>query len=159
MTPTPWLTDWIHGAPLPEPTRWARPGVALLFNLECPGCVSRAMPWFKRAARRAAAVGEADGGAGVQLFAVHTAYGHRQLEREAVAPQLQHYASSFAELPFPVALDLSGAWASAMGAEGTPHWFVWDAQGTLERSVYGSQENALTRLEYLFEGWGIALGD
>jgi hypothetical protein len=158
MDTTPWLDDWIHGEALSLPRQWARPGVALLFNLECPGCVSRAMPWFKRAARR---VAESDSGRGssVQLFAVHTAYGHRQLDRDAVVPQLQHYASQFAELPFPVALDLSGEWASAMGAEGTPHWFVWDASGGLERSVYGSQENALTRLAYLFEGWGVMLGD
>jgi hypothetical protein len=32
---------------------------------------------------------------------------------------------------------------------------VWDADGRLERSVYGSQENALTRLAYVLEGWGI----
>ena len=58
-----------------------------------------------------------------------------------------------------MALDLDGGWARAMGAEGTPHWFVWDGAGAVERSVYGSQENALTRLAYVLEDWGVALDD
>jgi len=149
-TDTPsWPDDWPHGAPLADSSSWGRPGIALLFNLECAGCVSRAVPWLKRAA---AAAGDS-----VTVFAVHTAYGHRTLERDAVAPQVEHFAANFARLPFPVALDLDGSWAAAMGAEGTPHWLVWSADGSLERSLYGSQENALTRLAYLFEGWGVDL--
>ena len=67
---------------------------------------------------------------------------------------MSHYAGAFASLPFPVALDLDGAWSQMMGAEGTPHWFAWDEHGVLERSVYGSQGNALTRLGYVVERWG-----
>ncbi|MDA0700608.1 MAG: TlpA family protein disulfide reductase, partial [bacterium] len=104
------------------------------------------VPWLKRLA---ATVGDR-----AVLSAVHTAYGHRLLPRDQVAPQVAHYAAVFAELPFPLALDLDGSWAEAMGAEGTPHWFVWDGAGSLERSVYGSQENALTRLGYVVAGWG-----
>lgn len=108
--------------------------------------MSRAIPWLKRAAPlvRGHAV----------VFAVHTAYGHRALERDAVVPNLERFVRDFARVPFPVALDASGSWAEAMGAEGTPHWFVWAADGTVERSVYGSQENALTRLSYVLEAWG-----
>ena len=145
-----WLDDWVHGAPVAPPHEWGRPGIALLFNLECAACVSRALPWLRRAA--------AQSGDRAVVLAVHTAYGHRVLPRDAVAPQLARFASSFARLPFPVALDLDGGWAERHGAEGTPHWFVWDEQGKLERSVYGSQENALTRLAYVLEGWGVELG-
>jgi len=141
-----WLDDWVHGSPVGSPRTWGRPGIALLFNLECAGCVSRAIPWLKRVA------------SGLDehavVFAVHTAYGHRRLERDAVAPNLQRFAEGFARLPFAVALDVDGDWAERMGAEGTPHWIVWDAAGEVERSVYGSQENALTRLGYVLEGWG-----
>lgn len=146
-----WLEDWIHGEPVAPPATWGRPGLALTFNLECAGCVGRAIPWLKRVAPRVAER--------ATLFAVHTAYGHRTLPRDQVAPQLARYAADFAQLPFPVALDLDGGWAQAMGAEGTPHWFVWDGAGTLERSVYGSQENALTRLAYVLEDWGVALDE
>jgi hypothetical protein len=149
-TPT-WLEDWVHGGPVSPPASWGRPGLALTFNLECAGCVGRAVPWLKRVAPRVA--GRAT------LLAVHTAYGHRTLPRDQVEPQLVRYATGFAQLPFPVALDLDGDWAQAMGAEGTPHWFVWDAAGALERSVYGSQENALTRLAYVLEDWGVALDE
>jgi len=153
-TPVPapsWLDDWVHGDPVAPPATWATPGLALTFNLECAGCVGRAVPWLKRLAPRVA-------GHGV-LLAVHTAYGHRTLPRDDVVPQLRHYAAGFAQLPFPVALDLDGSWARGMGAEGTPHWFVWDDAGNLVRSVYGSQENALTRLAYVLEDWGVALDD
>ena len=142
-----WPDDWVHGAPVPPPEAWGRPGLALAFNLECAGCVARAVPWLKRLATK---VGER-----ATLLAIHTAYGHKTYPRDQVVPRLQHYAGTFAALPFPVALDLDGAWAAAAGAEGTPHWWVWAADGTLERSVYGSQENALTRLAYVLEGWGV----
>jgi len=143
-----WPSNWVHGDPLPPPMAWGKPGLALAFHLECAGCVGRAVPWLKRAA---AGVGDR-----AVLLAVHTAHAHRTLERELVVPRLTHYARSFAALPFAVALDLDGAWATAMGAEGTPHWFVWDEHGALVRSIYGSQENALTRLGYVLEGWGVA---
>lgn len=149
--PIVWPTDWVHGAPVPPPTTWGRPGLAVAFNLECAGCVGRAVPWLKRLAPK---VGDR-----AVLFALHTAYGHTRYPRDAVVPRLQHYARDFAALPFAVALDPDGAWAAAHGAEGTPHWWVWDADGTLERSIYGSQDNALTRLGYVVEGWGVTLDD
>lgn len=150
-TPVTWPVDWVHGESLPPPAAWGRPGLALAFHLECAGCVGRAVPWLKRLAPRVAER--------AALLAVHTAYGHRPLARAQVEPELRRYAASFAQLPFPVALDVDGSWAAAMGAEGTPHWFVWDEHGTLVRSVYGSQENALTRLAYVLEGWGVVLDD
>jgi hypothetical protein len=142
-----WLDDWLHGDPLPPPTAWGKPGIALAFNLECAGCVGRAVPWLKRLAPR---VGDR-----AVLLAVHTAYGHRVWSRDQVAPEVVRYAAAYAALPFPLALDLDGGWAQANGAQGTPHWFVWDERGQLERSVYGSQENALTRLGYVVEAWGV----
>lgn len=38
-----------------------------------------------------------------------------------------------------------------MGNGGHPHWFAFAPNGELVRSVYGSQENAQTRLAYLLE--------
>ena len=144
-----WLDDWVYGPALPPPAGWGRPGLALLFNLACAGCVSRAVPWLKRASL---AVGSC-----ATLFAVHTAYGHQVLPRASVAPQVERFARSFARLPCEVALDLSGDFAERHGAEGTPHWLIWNERGDLERSIYGSQANALTRLGYLLEAWGVAL--
>ena len=144
-----WLDDWAHGPALPPPAAWGRPGLALLFNLTCAGCVSRTVPWLKRAS---VAVGSR-----ATLFAVHTAYGHQTLPRTSVAPQVERFARSFALLPCAVALDASGDFAERLGAEGTPHWLIWNERGALERSIYGSQANARTRLEYILEAWGVTL--
>lgn len=117
--------------------------MVLAFNLSCAGCISRAIPFLKRL--------HGEHGARLCVASLHTAYGRRVLPREEVEPTLRHFAEHYAQLPFPVALDLDGTRAARWGADGTPHWFAFDAQGTLVRSVYGSQDNARTRLEYLVE--------
>lgn len=115
----------------------------MLFNLECAGCISRGVPFLKRLA--------AEHGDALQLVMVHTAYGHRQHPREELVRAIERFAGTFAKLRVPIALDVRGDLAEAWGAEGTPHWFVYDARGRLARSIYGSQENARTRLAYLIE--------
>lgn len=133
----------MHGEPLPPPDAWERPGLVMVFNLECAGCVSRGIPFLKRL--HAAYAGR------VHLMALHTSRGHRLLPREDVEPTLVKFARDFARLPFPVALDVSGDLARAWETEGTPHWLAFAPGGELLRSVYGSQENARTRLAYLLE--------
>jgi hypothetical protein len=115
----------------------------MLFNLECAACIARGVPFLKRLA--------AEHVGALRLVMVHTSYGHRRLAREQVAPTLEHFAASFARLELPIALDLDGSLAEAWGAAGTPHWFAFDVQGRRVRSIYGSQENAQTRLEYLLD--------
>jgi len=139
--PTP--EDFVQGDPLAPPADWTRPGLVMFFNLECPGCVSRALPFLKRL--------HAEFGERAHLLAVHTSRGHRLVPREEVEPTLVRFARDFARLPFPVALDLSGDLARAWETEGTPHWLAFAPGGELLRSVYGSQENAQTRLGYLLE--------
>ncbi|MFC4427618.1 TlpA family protein disulfide reductase [Deinococcus navajonensis] len=141
----PALSDFVWGEPLAAPAIWTRPGLVMTFNLECPGCVSRGIPFLKRLS--------SEFGGAVHLLAVHTSFGHRQLPREEVEPTLLKFARDFARLPFPVALDLDGNFAQAWQTEGTPHWLAFAPGGALLRSVYGSQENAQTRLQYLLEEW------
>ncbi|THF69805.1 TlpA family protein disulfide reductase [Deinococcus sp. Arct2-2] len=136
-------SDFVHGEPVPPPAQWTRPGVVMTFNLECPGCVSRGIPFLKRL--------NAEFGERAEVLALHTSFGHRLLEREDVEPTLIRFAQNFARLPFPVALDVSGDLARAWHTEGTPHTLAFAAGGELLRSVYGSQENAQTRLWYLLE--------
>ena len=138
-----WPTDFVWGEAVPPPERWTRPGIVMFFNLECPGCVSRGVPFLKRLAR------EYRGS--LEVLMVHTSYGHAFYPRDEVVPQLRHFAENFARLPFSVALDLDGRIAGEHGAEGTPHWLVFDRGGRLLRSIYGSQENAQTRLGYLLD--------
>ncbi|BDP42421.1 alkyl hydroperoxide reductase [Deinococcus aetherius] len=135
--------DFVHGEPLPPPGEWGRAGLVMVFNLECAACVSRGLPFLKRL--------HTEFGHRVELMALHTSRGHRLLPREDVEPTVTRFARDFARLPFPVALDVSGDLARAWGTEGTPHWFAFAPNGELVRSVYGSQENAQTRLAYLLE--------
>ncbi|WP_043802388.1 peroxiredoxin family protein [Deinococcus gobiensis] len=137
--------DFVHGSPLPPPTGWTRPGLVMTFNLECPGCVSRGVPFLKRL--------HGEFGDRVNLLAVHTSLGHRDLARGDVEPTLVKFARDFARLPFAVALDLDGSFARHWHTEGTPYWLAFAPGGELLRSVYGSQENAQTRLQYLLEEW------
>jgi len=139
----PEAQDFVHGEPVPPPGAWRAPGLVMFFNLECAACVTRGIPFLKRLHR------EHDGT--VTVVAVHTSRGHRELPREDVEPTLRHFAGSFAKLPFPVALDVNGSLAAHYGTEGTPHWLAFDREGRLVRSVYGSQENAQTRLAYLLD--------
>ncbi len=137
--------DFVYGEPLAPPADWTRSGLVMTFNLECAGCVSRGIPFMKRL--------HGEFGARVNLLAVHTSHGHRPLPREDVEPTLIRFARDFARLPFPVALDVSGTLARAWQTEGTPHWLAFAPGGELLRSVYGSQDNAQTRLHYLLQEW------
>lgn len=150
--PGPWSApgwpvpaDFVHLGPVPPPAAWTRPGLVQFFNLECPGCVSRGIPFMKRL--------HAGFGEQVTLLAIHTSRGHRHFERSQVEPQLVRFAQDYARLPFAAALDLSGEVAAHWQTEGTPHWLAFGPGGVLVRSVYGSQEGAQTRLEYLLEEW------
>lgn len=143
MSELSWPNDWVWGTAPPAPTATSSPTLVMFFNLECPACVSRGVPFLKRMQR--------EHGAALNGALVHTAFGHRLLERGDVVPTLQRFAGEFAKLSQPVALDLSGELAEAWGVEGTPYWFAFDAAGRLVRSLYGSQQNAQTRLEYLLE--------
>lgn len=139
----PEASDFTWGEPLGPPATWGRPGIVLVFNLECAGCVGRGIPFAKRLV--------AQHSGRLVVMALHTSRGHRQLDRDAVEPTLIRFAREFARLTFPVALDLDGRIAADWETEGTPHWLVFDREGALVRSVYGSQDNARTRLEYLVE--------
>ena len=135
--------DFVHLDALPDPAEWTRPGLVQFFNLECPGCVSRGIPFMKRL--------HAEFGEKVKLLAIHTSRGHRVYPREEVEPQLLKFAREYARLPFPVALDLDGSVAEFWNTEGTPHWLAFVPGGELLRSVYGSQDNAQLRFQYLLE--------
>ncbi|MFC4455940.1 TlpA disulfide reductase family protein [Deinococcus sonorensis] len=136
---------FVWGDAVPSPEVWTRPGLVMFFNLECPACISRGIPFLKRL--------HAEAGGRVQMLAIHTSRGHRLLPQEDVVPTLRRFAERYARLPFPVALDLDGSVAAHWQTEGTPHTLAFAAGGELLRSVYGSQDNAQTRLEYLVQEW------
>lgn len=139
----PWPADFIWKDPLVAPEHQCNVCLVMFFNLECPGCVSRGVPLLKRWTTHY--------GDTLNALLIHTAYGHRYFPRDEVTPSLIHFAQRFARIDIPIALDLDGSLAKAWTVEGTPHWFLFAANGELDRSIYGSQGNAETRLEYGLE--------
>ncbi|CAN5873360.1 alkyl hydroperoxide reductase [soil metagenome] len=139
----PDASNFVWGESVPAPEAWGKPGLVMFFNLECPACISRGVPFLKRLAR--------DHGDKLVIVMVHTSFGHKRYARDETVPTLLHFAESFAAIPFPIALDLDGELAERWGVEGTPHWFAFDRAGEVMRSIYGSQENAQVRLEYLLD--------
>jgi len=138
-----WPTDFVWGESIPEPSELDKPVITMFFNLECPACVTRGIPFLKRL--------EKEFGDDLVVFVIHTSFGHKFFERDEVLPTLLHFSENFARLPFPVALDLDGKIAESWEALGTPFWLVFNKDGELVRSIYGSQGGAQTRLEYLLE--------
>ena len=138
MWPEP--TDFVWKDPVTAPETWDRPGLVMFFNLECPGCVSRGVPFLKRLAKTYEGK--------LTVVMIHTSFGHKFYTRDEVVPTLTHFAKSFAKIPFPLALDLDAQLAEAWQVLGTPHWLIFAGGGELLRSIFGSQDNAQTRLEY-----------
>lgn len=133
-------SDFVWEDAVAPPETWDKPGIVMFFNLECPGCVSRGVPFLKKLAK---AYGD-----NLIILIIHTSFGHKLYSRDEVVPTLTHFSESFAKLPFPIALDLDGKLAESWQVLGTPHWLIF-TEGKLIRSIFGSQENAQTRLEYL----------
>jgi len=131
--------DFVWKDAVARPETWDRPGVVMFFNLECPGCVSRGVPFLKKLAKEYKDK--------LIITMVHTSFGHKVYTRDEVVPTLTHFARDFADIPFPIALDLDGKMAESWEVLGTPHWLIFDG-GELVRSIFGSQDNAQTRLEY-----------
>jgi hypothetical protein len=87
---------------------------------------------------------------GIQVIGVHTALGAFGRDPEQVVTSLSQFA-----LNFPVVLDNDSAAYKTYQAEGTPHWVFMDANGQVIKSIFGSQPNALQRIEYtLIEMFG-----
>lgn len=138
-----WPSDFVWQAALGKPDTWGKPGIVMFFNLECPACISRGIPILKRIHK--------EYGDKLELMLIHTSFGHKHYERSDVVPTLTRFAESFARLSFPIALDLDASIAQHFEAGGTPHWLIFNAKGELVRSLYGSQDNAQIRLEYVLE--------
>lgn len=138
-----WPKEFVWGGEVAEAKELNKPAIAMFFNLECPACVTRGIPFLKRL--------HEEYGSDLAVFVIHTSFGHKLFEREEVVPTLLHFSEKFAKLPYPVALDLDGSIAESWQALGTPFWIIFNKAGELVRSIYGSQGGAQTRLEYLLE--------
>lgn len=114
-----------------------KPLLVLFFNIHCLGCVGRAVPLaydflqeFK----------------GLNVVAIHTTFGKEEVTKDDI---LNIFTTK--ELPYPIYFDIGKSNYEKFECEGTPHWVLIDESGKINKSFFGSQEGAQTRLIYALE--------
>lgn len=129
------------GASAPLSQYRGKPLLLFFFNVGCDGCMTRGVPVAAEIARQYPEM---------TVLGVHSNFGAFNNGPEQVRAYLEEKG-----VPFPVLMDDGHATFDAYEAEGTPHWVWVDAEGVIQKSIFGSQQNALQRLEYsLMEAFG-----
>ena len=114
-----------------------KPGVILFFNLGCPGCIARAIPFANRLVY--------ERGEQINVIGIHSNF-------ESIDFEIQDFIKAKNELyiRFPIYRDFNFDTSFLnFGAGGTPHWIIFDAELKGVYSIFGSDpNNALLRLDY-----------
>ncbi len=110
----------------------------LFFNVGCPGCMGRALPFSLELAARYP---------GLRLVGLHTSF---EKGSDYAPARIQAVVEYFA-LPYPVYLDDGDATFLRYEAGGTPHRVLVEAGGIIRKSIFGSMDGARQRLGYALE--------
>ena len=115
---------------------FGKPLLILIFSLDCPGCVGRAIPFANRIVF--------ENGENLNVLGIHTN-----------ADQCEYTCTQFKQaqddlyIRFPFNKDHQNQTYLSYGAGGTPHWILTDKNGKVVYSIFGSDtNNALMRLDY-----------
>ncbi len=128
----------LDGVPVNLMERYeGKPLLVLFFNIRCLGCVGRAIPL---------AYDYSNEYENLNVVAIHTSFG-----KEVVTKDDIKNIFTTKELPFPIYFDIGQTNYVKFECEGTPHWIMFDSNGKLFRSFYGSQDGAQTRLMYALD--------
>ena len=109
----------------------------LLYNNSCLGCTGRAIPLaykFQQLFKW------------VQVIGIHSNFNSTRTTEEDIKSIF-----TLDKLPFPIYLDEMHKVYDFFKSEGTPQWILINKEGTLYRSIFGSQSNAENRLYYALE--------
>ena len=113
-----------------------KPLLILFFNLGCPGCKGRALPFANRV------VHEKDDS--VQVIGIHSRFEGPEYSDEQLKEAKDVYYIRF---PYFRDDDLAATFHKYK-AGGTPHWVLADSKGKVVFSIFGSDpNNALLRLD------------
>jgi len=108
----------------------------LFFNLGCPGCKGRALPYANRVV--------VENGENVNVVGIHTRFEGPEYMLEDFQKAKEDY---FIRWPF-YKDDGQASTFHKYEAGGTPHWILLNEEGKLEYSIFGSDlNNALLRLD------------
>ena len=135
----PWRVTTLSGDAAPDlESLLGRPLLLLFFNVGCPGCMGRALPFSLDLAARYP---------GLQFIGIHTSFE----KGSDFAPARIQAVVEYFDLPYPVYLDDGDATFLRYEAGGTPHWILIDADGIIRKSIFGSMDGARQRLDYALE--------
>ena len=127
----------IFNEPVPTLDEYkGKPLLILFFNLGCPGCKGRALPYANRVV--------VENGNNVNVVGIHTRFEGPEYTFEDFQKAKEDY---FIRWPF-YKDDGQANTFHRYEAGGTPHWILLNAEGELEYSIFGSDpNNALLRLD------------
>ena len=113
-----------------------KPLLILFFNLGCPGCKGRALPYANRVV--------VENGDNINVVGIHTRFEGPAYTKADFDKAREEY---FIRFPFYVDANLAETFDKYQ-AGGTPHWVLVDKNGILKFSIFGSDpNNALLRLD------------
>ncbi len=114
-----------------------KPLLIIIYNNQCLGCTGRAIPLAYQYQQ------EYDN---LQVIGIHTNFGKNLITEKDIK-------SIFTkdELPFPIYLDDGHKVYDQFNSDGTPQWLLITTEGSLYRSIYGSQAGSQNRLMYALD--------
>lgn len=133
----PWNLETINTDFVPKIEDFiGKPLLILFFNLNCPGCVGRAIPFANRVALEYKDK--------VNVVGIHSNFEGPELSDEEITDKMK---SLYARFPFYRDAGLASTFYSYR-AGGTPHWVLVDSNGLIVQDIFGSDPNrALLRLD------------
>lgn len=114
-----------------------RPMLIIIYNNQCLGCTGRAIPLaynFQKEYEN------------LQVIGLHSNFNSNKVTEKDIKSIF-----TIDELPFPIYIDKDHKVYDQFNSEGTPQWLLINANGELERSIFGSQSGSQNRLSYALE--------
>jgi len=109
----------------------------IIYNNDCLGCTGRAIPLAYEFQQKYPSI---------KVAGIHADF----VNREGTKENIKAIFTS-GEVQFPIYIDEHHKIYDQFESEGTPQWLLIDANGVLNRSIFGSQDNAQNRLYYALE--------
>ncbi|WP_103070184.1 TlpA family protein disulfide reductase [Aquimarina sediminis] len=133
-----WELETIFGEEIPAIEDFkGKPLLILFFNLGCPGCKGRALPFANKMVY--------ENGEKLNVIGIHTRFEGPEFTLDDFRQAQEEYYIRFS---FYKDANLSATFRKYL-AGGTPHWLLVNAEGNLEYSIFGSDpNNALLRLDF-----------
>lgn len=134
-----WQIETIFGDEVPTVQSFrGKPLLILIYNLGCPGCLGRALPYANRIVY--------EQGDAISVIGIHSGYSSRKFDLKKFEDAKNEFY-----IRFPFYSDFNyDTTALRYGAGGTPHWILIDKDGIVQYSIFGSDpNNALLRLDYM----------